>query len=1073
MNKANYTKSIKWILFVLCCIVSLLLLARFFESQKAYAEVGDGEIDYSFEEVPIEKIDICTERNISEVKPSESFSVTYRLSPWYTTAESVYFNVSPSGAAKVLQISNVKIENGQAFGDAVIEVSTTADVGSVFTVTANANGIYSNEIEMTVAKIPIEQIKLSFADSDDKLHIGKSKKVSCEVLPKTASNKSVRYELSGSGMKYIKEFDSKTGVVTAVSDVSNVQADSIIVVTAFAEDDSAVSDSIVISFYVPSITVQLSASTPLGGKTADNEALAVANSRVGETVQMHATVNGVDTTGLNYVIVQGREYIENGLIRGDGSFTIKPTSTWTASMKKPHAEIRVRAAYSDGFDEIGISIYVPVEQLLFIDSDVRRNVENNRSYDLAVKALPEYATFLNDSLDPFVYTLNGLDSCIATVDAEGLVSLPKSLTSKGNVINYTASLNGAWDGVDVAPLNYEMSIVPVSANDITDITIKKNGVSISDKSVKVMPDDILAVEVEYDKDNVTELDFTLIENSPMISTSDGTIIIENISRMTEDNPRISLTLKYNGETAEVIKPLDLYIYVPAETASITQVPLNRDSALDLRSLVTINGHGHASNKTITWGDVKIGNQIAKGADCTNGILTIDSKTTAGTKVTVLYHTQDNSEWEQQEFTVAPLSNDFTLVYSKDRNYTIRTDAPQLEEGQSVGLQLAYKGLRGKNFGLKYKLYSSANSSIKENIVDQNNNYDEFTLLAQSGQSGKNNYIEYLIEIQDGDNTRYYMGTQGYNKLSPAGTYMNSIAIFNRINGNISVSNNSVEKGDAFILSGWDALATFNERDLTWSVNGKTLSDRIFNSVINSGFILNISAAQQYNNDTITFSAKIAFSSIIYKTESGEILKRTYKKEGATIILENSLGEKKENYAQTGWSKNINGSRDYAFKSNYSESADLTLYAYWNSTVIKTAMGSSFASEETMEMDFCAWTKVDDISGYFNSYTSVDNLKKVGYTKVTISIDIHIIVYGDIEMYLQIYDVTDRKELSCSSLYHSPNGGEYNKSYSFTFDISKLDNTHEIQLRFKGRRYVAIWGGRVTIKGNRNYTVKFE
>ena len=92
-----------------------------------------------------------------------------------------------------------------------------------------------------------------------------------------------------------------------------------------------------------------------------------------------------------------------------------------------------------------------------------------------------------------------------------------------------------------------MSIVPVSANDITDITIKKNGVSISDKSVKVMPDDILAVEVEYDKDNVTELDFTLIENSPMISTSDGTIIIENISRMTEDNPRISLTLKYNGE----------------------------------------------------------------------------------------------------------------------------------------------------------------------------------------------------------------------------------------------------------------------------------------------------------------------------------------------------------------------------------------------------------------------------------------------------------------------------------------------------------------------------------------------
>lgn len=137
------------------------------------------------------------------------------------------------------------------------------------------------------------------------------------------------------------------------------------------------------------------------------------------------------------------------------------------------------------------------------------------------------------------------------------------------------------------------------------------------------------------------------------------------------------------------------------------------------------------------------------------------------------------------------------------------------------------------------------------------------------------------------------------------------------------------------------------------------------------------------------------------------------------------------------------------------------------------MGSGFVSAEKMDMTFCAWKKVDDISGFFNSYTSVDNLKKVGYTKVTISIDMYIYIYGTIEMYMQIYDVTAQKELSCSSLYHSPNGTDFSKTYSFTFDISELDNKHEIQLRFKGRRYVAIWGGRVTINGNRNYTVKFE
>lgn len=1072
MKKVFTSKSKKLFLLILCMIIiSMLLITLFFSPNNAKAAAEDLEIDYTFDDVPVENIEINTDSEITEIKPGESFPITFELSPWYTTTDRIYIDILPEEVAVASDIDAIKIKNGRAWGTAIITVSPKAEVGSEFTVTASANEIESNEIRLTIAKIPVEQIKLSFADSDDKLHIGKSKQITCEVVPQTATNKNIRYELSGTGAQYVKSFNKSTGTITALSDISDMKADSTIIVTAFSEDDSSVSDSIVMSLYVPTIDVELSASTPLGGKTSDNATLAVANSVIGETVKLSATVNGVNTTGLNYVIVKGREYIENGLIRSDGSFTVKSTTEWTASMRQPHAEIRVRAAYSDGFDEIGISIYVPVEQISFVDDDVPNNVENNRSYGLGVKAFPEYATFLNDCSDPFIYTLNGLDKSIASVNSKGLLSLPKSLTSKGKIINYTAYLNSAWGGVDAEPLTHTMLVVPVLANNITSAIIKKGDKSITDKSVNVMPEDVLVVEVEYDKDNVTELDFDLIENSTMLSASKEKITIAALSVMTEDNPNIPITLKYSGEKSEISKQLYVPIYVPAMTASIQQVPVERDNALNLMPLVTINGHGYASNKTITWGSVRINNKSVPGAKCDKGILSIDNKTNAGSEVTVKFKTCDNDNWIEQTFIVAPLGNYFTLTYTQTQNYTIKTDSPQLEDGQSVGLMLDYNGFSGKKYGLSYTVQSTSNSTISEKTSNQNSEYDEFTLSALSGQSGRNNNIGYLIEIKDGT-TNYYIGTQDFGKKSPASTYMNNIAVFNRINGKIDVKNISIEEGETFILDGWDTLATFDENDLSWTINGNIVTDKILADAPNEGFVLKISASQPYNNSCITFAAEIAFSSILYKSESDEIIKKTYKKNDETIKLANSLDEVKENYAQTGWSTSIDGAKDYELESEFSENKDLTLYSYWNKTVINVAMDSTFETEDFLPNDFCNWRGVDNITNLFNSYTSTDALKSVGYTKVTISIDMHVSIYGDAEMYLQIYDVTSDKELSCSDLYHSPNGDSFDTTYTFTFDISDIDNSHEIHLRFKGRRYVPIWGGGVTLS-NRNYTVKFE
>lgn len=1072
-KKANMIKSLKLSLLILFSIVLMTMLLLAFGPNKAKASADGSEIDYTFEDVPIENIEIKTDPSISEIKPGESFCISYELSPWYTTADRIYVDVSPIGVADVSDIDAIKVKNGRAFGTALITVSPTAKVGSEFTVTASSNDVESNEISLTVAKIPVEQIKLSYADFDDKLHIGRSKQISCEVYPQTATNKKIRYELSGSGAQYVKSFDNSTGTITAISDISNVQADSTIIVTAFSEDNPSVSDSIVVSIFVPTTDVELSASTPLGGKTSDNITLAVASSVMGETVRLSATVNGVSTTGLNYVIVKGREYIENGLIHSDGSFNLKPTNDWTESMRQPHAEIRVRAAYSDGFDEIGISVYVPVEQISFVQDNVPSNVENNRKYDLSVKAIPDYATFLNDCSEPFLYTLNGLDKNIASVNNDGILSLPKSITSKGSVINYTAYFNGAWDGVDVDPFDHTMSVVPVVANDITQISIKKDGVSITDPNnpVKVLPDDILDVEVEFDKDNVTELSFDLIEDSLMLSTANEKITIAGLGVMTEDNPYIQVVLKYNGEFSEVTKQIHIPIYVPAMTADIRQVQVARDKDLNLTPLVTINGHGYASDKTITWGSVKINNQNVSSATCVKGMLHIDSKTNAGAKVTVAYKTCDNDNWLEQTFTVAPLENLFTLSYTKDRNYTINPDAPQLEEGYSIGLLLAYNGLSGKNFGLTYTLSSTKNSKITENTGNRNSGYDEFILSAHSGQSGRNNYIGYLIEIKDGTST-YHIGTSDFGHISPAGTYMKNIAIFNRINTEVTVSNISIEEGQKFNLSGWDELATFDKSDLSWTIDGNEIKNMKLEGTHIDNLLLIISATQSYNKITIPFSAAVAFYSIVYKSESDEIMKITYKKAENTILLSTGLNEGKQNFAQTGWSKSKSGGRDFALGSEYSEDSNLILYAYWHRTVVDAPGGEVFQTDRFLPEDFCEWTEIDDITDCFNSFTSIDALKSVGYTKVTVSMDVHVVAFGNMEMYLQIYDVTSDKELGCSEKYRSPNGDTFDTTYVYTFDISDIDNSHKISMRFSGRRYMWGWGGGVTLS-DRSYTVRFE
>ncbi|MDR2046966.1 MAG: hypothetical protein LBP79_03575 [Clostridiales bacterium] len=104
---------------------------------------------------------------------------------------------------------------------------------------------------------------------------------------------------------------------------------------------------------MPSAPVEMAAETPLGVFTSDGKPLAVSGSGSGDTAALRAWVNGTETTGLNYVILSGQNYVQNGHILPDGTFKLKTRIT------EPHAEIKIKVAYGDGYAELAVSVYAP------------------------------------------------------------------------------------------------------------------------------------------------------------------------------------------------------------------------------------------------------------------------------------------------------------------------------------------------------------------------------------------------------------------------------------------------------------------------------------------------------------------------------------------------------------------------------------------------------------------------------------------------------------------------------------------------------------------------------------------
>ncbi|MDE5616892.1 MAG: InlB B-repeat-containing protein, partial [Clostridia bacterium] len=666
------------------------------------------------------------------------------------------------------------------------------------------------------------------------------------------------------------------------------------------------------------------------------------------------------------------------------------TSEWSEGMKIPHPEVKIRAAYSDGFDEITVSIYIPVESIVFVNSIVD-NVENFRSYDMQAEAFPKYATLLADNPVPIFYSLNDIDASIAVVDSNGLLTLPKSLTSKGSIIEYSANLTNEWTGVDSMPLKRNLTVMPVYAEAFESIEIVKDGVAVDNENIKALPSDSLRVEIVYTIDNVTDIDVTLIANNGIITTSGSLIKISDLSAMNEDHPFITITVNYNHGGKVFSQDCYLSVYVPALSAEISDATFHRDGTLDLNSLITINGHGHASNKSVEWGDPNVtADENGIVAQCEDGFLYISTNANAGTLVRVPYRTFDSDTWQYKEFTVAALDGAFSLEYlqtnGKDgHKYDIDYGAPQLEEGQSVDMRIKYKGLGGKiNYGLTYSVEVSSNATLiyAGGIKD----YDTFTLSVKSGQSGRNNYVTYKITVHDGTQT-YYIYTNGASAPSNIKSRIEAqdVAIFKRVSGSLGVSQTSIEIDNSFDLTGWDSSFTYNKEDLVWTLTGGSMNGSAIASAPDSGFTLTITAKQKYNGQEINFYSEVFFSAIVYYYEnnSSQIIrvKSVYKKQGCSVKIAGELCTR-SGYLQTGWSTANNGAKDYVFSEDYSGNQDKYLYAYWVRTSVVVHIGqdadiNGVSGDEVKELD--ENQNKDFHTREYLVNLDINTLKELGYT----------------------------------------------------------------------------------------------
>lgn len=248
-----------------------------------------------------------------------------------------------------------------------------------------------------------------------------------------------------------------------------------------------------------------------------------------------------------------------------------------------------------------------------------------------------------------------------------------------------------------------------------------------------------------------------------------------------------------------------------------------------------------------------------------GKIYIDSKTTAGTKIKIIYKSSDRLATQfETEFVVEKIdqvqsevvftsngavcdSSKFNVVVDKDsENVLVTSECRQLYVGRSTIVQIKYKGMSLDEYGLQI---GNATTSENTTLTMLENNCIQLTLAENaSGHST----IDLCVEIVDGEES-YQLDLAGFLNAFRPMTGAPNFEIITSMSAQIPIAN----------MGDFDQNATYGLGDLKYvgeNSNNSTVSERGF-LTLNKGKSnveqwFSISCEQIYNDTTIFYQQKL-------------------------------------------------------------------------------------------------------------------------------------------------------------------------------------------------------------------------
>jgi uncharacterized repeat protein (TIGR02543 family) len=692
------------------------------------------------------------------------------------------------------------------------------------------DGVESNAIVISIY-VPVESVALTA----NKL-IGTSSSTSGDTVILTAvpeqnsTTKTVTYEII-SGNEFA---NLSNNILSVKSNINNPTATIIIKATI----ENIVSNTLTISVYIPVETVVLSAN-----KTTVNS-----KSDVGDIVQLFANIGQNSTVKTPiYSLASGNEFVAS--LDSSGLLTTK------SNIQDKNAKIKVKVTV-DGLSSniIEIPVHILTESVTFTGADKdKTTVQQQLNYNFGAVALPNYASDIGIS-----YSLN-VASNIATISSDGVLSILATAPIDTNII-ITAKT------ADNVTATKTVTIERVNGDNISYAGITKNGATFNEVTNKIRPNESLVFGVSFLPFNTTDKTYTIqiTQGSALATVNGDTLTIKALSAMNADNPIIKVKLVSTANSIETAEKT-IYIYVPAETVSFAVSTIDRGTTVNIAP--TLNSHGFASDKTITFisstaNQSGITPQISSGSQ-----LFVPQNATAGTVITIKYKTADNITEQTKTITVNALNtNNFSVAFDTAGDYksgtttrrTINVNVPQLEESFSIDMFVKYANIGNLSlYGLTVSRSYSSNATLSN--IDT---AGKLTLTALPGQSGVNNNIAYTISIADGMKTYIYSTSHSNVTVSGNKTYMpiKTVRIFNQNLGTVTL-NKMIADRTATTQFGVNSIAPTSSIDISTAKfylkdgTGLTLSQNGLMNVISNSATRNpifyVIFTASYNGITIT------------------------------------------------------------------------------------------------------------------------------------------------------------------------------------------------------------------------------